>query len=107
MKSTYFRFLVGTEIEDSNDYQNHFCTSVMVLPYHAENSHTFFHTLKIIDTIANTASIYSEHVRLIVEVERDDETKKKVWLKIGNPNLIQFSKFFEERIQTELQRLKD
>ena len=107
MKSTYFRFLIETEIPDSNEYKRHFCTSIMALPHHTENSHTFFQILKTIDTIANTAHIWTDHVRLIVEVERDNETQKTVWIKIGNPNLIQFSKFFESRIEKELERLKD
>lgn len=107
MKSTYFRFQIETEIEDSNDYKRHFCTSILALPHHSENSHTFFQILKTIDTIANTAHIWTDHVRLVLEIERDNESQKTEFLKFGNPNIIQFSKFFEERIEKELERLKE
>ncbi len=106
MKSTYFRFLIETEIPDSNEHKRHFCTSIMAFPHHSNDSRTFFQMLAIIDTIVNTAHTFQSHIRLIVQVERDHQTPTE-WIKIGDPSTIQFSKFFEVRIQAELHRLKD
>jgi len=107
MKSTYFRFLLETEIADSNQYKRHFCTSIMAFPpYHSNDCKTFYQLLQTIDTIVCTAHTFQNHIRLIVQVERDHQSPTE-WIKIGNPNLIQFSKSFRERIQKELDRLKD
>tara|TARA_S200002703_G_scaffold138123_1_gene128236 strand:+ start:372 stop:695 length:324 start_codon:yes stop_codon:yes gene_type:complete len=107
MKSTYFRFFIEIETSDSNHYQKKFCTSLMVLPHHVQNNQMFYHIAKTIDTVANTAEIWlQDQVRLVIDVEIDGKLQKE-WIKIGNPNLIHFSTFFEERIKKELARLKD
>lgn len=106
MKSTYFRFLLETEIPDSNEHKRHFCKSIIVFPHNANDSHTYHQLLQTIDTIVCTAHTFQSHIRLIVQVWRDQKSPTD-WIKIGDPNLIQFSKFFEERIQKELDRLKD